>query len=148
MTPLLPFEKNAPGPDKPTGAPDQNCNERSTKAGMPEVDRTCGLPLRAPARRSAPPGTSEVAADMIAAVANHKRRQVFDVIAAAGLQGATDAAVQAATGLRAQSVSPRRDELRALGLIVDSGERRPTPSGRPAAVWKLTQRVRAAGGAA
>ncbi len=148
MTPLLPFEKNAPGPGKPNGALDQNFNQRSTTGAAPEADRAGGLPLKPPACANAPKGTSDVAADMIVAVVGHQCRQVYDVIAAAGLKGATDAEVEAVTGLRAQSVSPRRGELRALGLIVDSGERRPTPSGRPAAVWTLVRYADAGGGAA
>lgn len=93
------------------------------------------LPLTPPARRSAPPGTSEVAADRIAGHAAKQRADVLGVIVRAGAFGATDAEIELVTGLRAQSVSPRRGELRSLGLIVDSGRRRLTPRGRPAAVW-------------
>ena len=93
------------------------------------------LPLTPPARHNAPAGTSGVAADRIAGYAAKQRADVLAVIVKAGAFGATDADIEAATGIRAQSVSPRRGELRALGLVVDSGRRRPTPRGRPAAVW-------------
>lgn len=93
------------------------------------------LPLTPPARHTAPAGTSAVAADRIAGYAAKQRADVLAVIVRAGAFGATDADIEAATGIRAQSVSPRRGELRALGLVVDSGRRRPTPRGRPAAVW-------------
>lgn len=93
------------------------------------------LPLIPPARRNAPPGTSSIAAVRIAGHAAKQRADVLGVIVRAGAFGATDADVELATGIRAQSVSPRRGELRGLGLIVDSGRRRPTPRGRPAAVW-------------
>lgn len=93
------------------------------------------LPLTPPARRNAPAGTSRVAADRIAGHAAKQRADVLAVIVKAGSFGATDAEIESATGIRAQSVSPRRGELRALGLVADSGRRRPTPRGRPAAVW-------------
>ena len=93
------------------------------------------LPLTPPARSNAPPGTSEVAADRIAGYARKQRADVLGVIVRAGAFGATDAEIELATGIRAQSVSPRRGELRTLGLVVDSGRRRPTPRGCPAAVW-------------
>lgn len=95
--------------------------------------------LAAPARRNAPPGTSEVAAARISGHAAAQRAAVLAVIVRAGAYGATDAEIELVTGLRAQSVSPRRGELRTLGLIVDSGMRRPTPRGRPAAVWIATK---------
>lgn len=37
-----------------------------------------------------------------------------------------------------QSVNPRVNELARLGLIRDTGERRPTRSGKRAAVWEVT----------
>jgi hypothetical protein len=76
-----------------------------------------------------------VAAGRIAGYAAKQRTDVLAVIAKAGAYGATDAEIELVAGIRAQSVSPRRGELRALGLIVDSGRRRLTPRGRPAAVW-------------
>lgn len=93
------------------------------------------LPLTPPARHNAPAGTSGVAARRIAAHAAKQRADVLAVIVRAGAFGATDAEIELVTGIRAQSVSPRRGELRALGLVVDSGRRRPTPRGCPAAVW-------------
>jgi hypothetical protein len=93
------------------------------------------LPLVPPARRNAPPGTSSVAAERIVGHAAKQRAEVFAVILKAGAFGATDAEIELATGIRAQSVSPRRGELGTLGMVIDSGRRRPTPSGRPAAVW-------------
>jgi hypothetical protein len=93
------------------------------------------LPLIPPAAHNAPAGTSGVAADRIAGHAAKQRADVLAVIVKAGTFGATDAEVEIATGIRAQSVSPRRGELVKLRLVVDSGRRRPTPRGRPAAVW-------------
>lgn len=103
--------------------------------GPDDAHKFTRLPLTPPARHNAPAGTSGVAADRIAGYAAKQRADVLAVIVKAGAFGATDADIEAATGIRAQSVSPRRGELRALGLVVDSGRRRPTPRGRPAAVW-------------
>ena len=54
---------------------------------------------------------------------------------------------EAATRLKRYflSVRPRFSELRALGLIEPSGERRGTASGCPAAVWRLTGGPRPSG---
>jgi len=88
-----------------------------------------------PVRKNAPPGTSDVAAQRIARHSAVQRAKVYAVFVRAGVDGATDAEVEAATGIRAQSESSCRGELRVLALVVDSGRRRPTPRGRPAAVW-------------
>lgn len=40
------------------------------------------------------------------------------------------------TGLRGDTVRPRLCRLRAMGMVVDSGERRRTRSGRMAVVWR------------
>ncbi|MDX2147333.1 MAG: hypothetical protein SFZ23_07400 [Planctomycetota bacterium] len=93
------------------------------------------LPLPPPAHHNAPAGTSGVAAVRIAGHAAKQRADVLAVVVKAGAFGASDAEIESATGIRAQSVSPRRGALVALGLAVDSGRRRPTPRGRPAAVW-------------
>ena len=118
-------------------------NDAAPLAGGASANRTSDapkstpveLPLRPPAPRNAPPGTSSVAAARIAGHARKQRAEVLAVIVRAGAEGATDAEIEFATGLRAQSVSPRRGELRTLGMVVDSGRRRLTPRGRPAAVW-------------
>lgn len=96
------------------------------------------LPLTPPVRRDAPE-TSHIAAKRIARHAAKQRTEVLSVIVKAGAFGATDAEIEHATGIRAQSVSPRRGELRTLGFIVDSGKRRLTRSGRPAMVWVLSE---------
>ncbi len=63
------------------------------------------------------------------------RADVLAVIVKAGAFGASDAEIEAVTGMRAQSVSPRRGELHVMGFIRDSGRRRRTPRGRLAVVW-------------
>ncbi|MBX3405061.1 MAG: hypothetical protein KF699_16745 [Phycisphaeraceae bacterium] len=125
MDDLLPY------PDEGAAAPGSNGR---TEDDSPN-DRLARITLGPLAHHNAPMGTSEVAARRIAPHAAQQRADVLAVIVRAGAFGATDAEIEAATGIRAQSVSPRRGELRTLGLIVDSGRRRDTPRGRPAAVW-------------
>lgn len=103
-------------------------------------------PLSPPAHRNAPPGTSAVAAQRIAGHAGTQRGRILDLIAAQGPHGLTDDEGEAALGIRPQSYTPRRGELVALGLVVDSGVRRSTESGRPAAVWVAAEHGRPARG--
>lgn len=97
------------------------------------------LPLTPPARHNAPAGTSDVAADRIAGHAKDLRARVLAFIVEQGPHGATDDEGEAALGIKPQTYTPRRGELVALRLVVDSGRRRPTASGRPAAVWVLSE---------
>jgi hypothetical protein len=91
--------------------------------------------LNPPARRNAPQGTSDTAARCISACAGTLRSKVLGWIISRGEHGGTDDEGEAALGIRCQTWTPRRRELVQLGLVVDSGRRRPTASGRPAAVW-------------
>jgi len=81
--------------------------------------------------------TSRMALESIEPLAGTMRRQVLDAIAAAGDAGLTDDEGEQVTGLRHQTYSARRRELSACTppLIVKSGERRPTRSGRKADAW-------------
>lgn len=132
--PLFPDEGAAPlGSNGRTK--DIRRDDTGSQPKREEPQRGTSLRLTPPAHHNAPPGTSNAAARQIAGHSAQQRAEVLAVIVRAGAFGATDAEVEQATGIRAQSVSPRRGELRKLGLIVDSGQRRPTPRGRPAAVW-------------
>jgi hypothetical protein len=93
------------------------------------------LTLTPPARNNAPPGTSGVAAGRIVGHATTQRVRVLAFIAGQGPHGATDDEAESALGIKPQTYTPRRGELVALGLVVDSRRRRNTASGRPAAVW-------------
>lgn len=53
----------------------------------------------------------------------------------------TDEEICRVTGLRGSSVRPRRLELVHEGAVEDSGTVRATECGRPAIVWRLTQRM-------
>ncbi len=103
--------------------------------GLQEITR---LPLTPPARHNAPAGTSGVAADRIARHARDLRSSVLAFIVEQGPHGATDDEGEAALGVKPQTYTPRRGELVALRQVVDSGRRRNTASGRPAAVWVAT----------
>jgi len=53
--------------------------------------------------------------------------------------GLTDFELADETGWQQTSIGKRRGELRDVGLVIDSGYRKPAPSGRMAIVWCLTQ---------
>jgi len=93
------------------------------------------LPLIAPARHNAPAGTSDRAAGRIASHAKDLRARVLAYIVGQGPHGSTDDEGEAVLGIKPQTYTPRRGELVKLGLVVDSGRRRNTAGGRPAAVW-------------
>ena len=115
---------------------------REGGAGVSQTDTThefIQLPLFPPSRRNAPRGTSHVAARRIAGHAATLRERIFAFIAERGVAGATDDEGEAALSIKCQTYTPRRGELVALGLLVDSGKRRNTTSGRPAAVWTLPE---------
>lgn len=52
-----------------------------------------------------------------------------------GIGGLTDEEIQMALEMNPSTERPRRIELQSAGLVVDSGIRRPTRSGRLAVVW-------------
>lgn len=82
--------------------------------------------------------TSKAAAEQIRSDAPRLRRLVFEYIRSCGRDGATDQECQEALGLASNSQGPRRIELTNSGHVRDSGERRPTRSGRGAIVWIAT----------
>lgn len=88
-----------------------------------------------PAHHNAPKGTSDEAARRIAPVAPNQRGRVLAAITEAGTHGLTDDEGERITKMLPQSYTPRRGELVRLGLVVNSGRKRPTASGCPAAVW-------------
>jgi hypothetical protein len=70
----------------------------------------------------------------IVATKENLRRRVIAYVAGRGPDGATSDEVEAALGLPHQTVSARITEAKAGGELVKSGDRRPTRSGRNAAV--------------
>jgi len=88
---------------------------------------------RLPAQASSP--TSQAAAAAAAATAPGKRGDVFRFVIQRGQQGATDEEIQNGLMMRDNTQRPRRVELVAAGLVVDSGRTRPTRQNREAVVW-------------
>jgi hypothetical protein len=83
--------------------------------------------------------TSHEAAESIKPHVRDLRRRVCEFIAQQGASGATDEECQIGLGMIGSTQRPRRGEIWAYGLITDqSGERRPTTSGRAATVWHVT----------
>lgn len=93
----------------------------------------------APYRKNSPPGTSDRAAEMIEQHAPTLRERILATIRERGPIGLTDDEGETILGIIAQTYTPRRGELVRAGKVRDSGERRPTSSGRPAAVWVVTE---------
>jgi hypothetical protein len=79
--------------------------------------------------------TSEAAALSMVDAASTLRERVFDLIASRGKGGTTDDEVEVALAMRHQTASARRRELELLGRVIKTGDRRPTRSGRTAAVY-------------
>jgi DNA-binding transcriptional ArsR family regulator len=88
-----------------------------------------------------PDGTSQSAANNLALQVNGMRRKVLEALRDQGC--ATVLELVERTGMERYSVQPRVSELRAMGLVESSGERRKNPSGQGAAVQRLTDKGRA-----
>lgn len=89
-----------------------------------------------------PDGTSQDAADAIAPCVSYLRR-----IAMCSLDRLGEATVLEAVAVAEvtrESLQPRFSELRAMGLVEPTGARRRNPSGKGAAVLRLTDKGRAA----
>ena len=87
-------------------------------------------------------GTSQDAAETIKPNVSRLRRMTLDGLGRLG--EATPLEAIAAIGLPRESLQPRFSELRAMGLVEPTGARRPNPSGKNAAVLRLTDKGRAA----
>jgi hypothetical protein len=119
----------------PDPAPRNDAAPAATGAGVktessPDILRR----IAPPCRRNAPQ-TSREAARRIAGHAHTLREQVFTFVESCGAHGATDQEIQTALELPSNTGNPRRCELRDMGRIVDSGQKRPTRSGCRAIVW-------------
>jgi hypothetical protein len=83
--------------------------------------------------RRTDPDTSQEAANKV-----RSRKVYADVLRVLRDFGpATDFEIAARLGGQQTSIGKRRGELRDAGLVADSGERRPSPSGSNAIVWKI-----------
>lgn len=82
--------------------------------------------------RATDPETSQIAA---APNRSRDRDLVYAALRIAADRGLTDFELGACIGRQQTSAGKRRGELRDAGLVRDSGQRRPAPSGSPAIVW-------------
>lgn len=89
-----------------------------------------------------PDGTSQDAAEAIAPTVKLLRRTALDTLARLG--EATPLECCAAAHLPRETLQPRYSELRAMALVEATGDRRRNPSGKGAAVLRLTPRGREA----
>lgn len=96
------------------------------------ASKKAGAPLDPP--YVAESETSAEAAASVAPVTGDLRNMVLNHIRRSG--GATCDECEVALELAHQTCSARVTELRKLGLIVDSGQKRKTRSNRNAAVWE------------
>ena len=79
--------------------------------------------------------TSEAAAEAMKPTAARLRTRVYERLVLAGWDGMTDEELQVALRMVDNTERPRRRELVERDLVVDSGRKRPTISGRRAIVW-------------
>jgi hypothetical protein len=90
-------------------------------------------------------GTRRQAAEKIKPHVSRMHQDLLNLLRGRGDRGATDEEIREALGLRADTARARRCELRDAGRLRDSGQRRPTSSGRLAAVWILDRATEAGG---
>lgn len=104
----------------------------------------------APARYPEAPGfkgsaeTGREAAEAITPKCGPLQRLSLAEIRSAGLYGRTADETAEALGMDRWSIQPRLSELRAKGLIADSGLRRTNATGRRAVVWVTPEHKRSA----
>ncbi len=82
-----------------------------------------------------PLDTRAASARRIAPLVGDMLHQVRRFVDGRGVYGATDEEIRLGLDMRADTARARRCELRDGRLVHDSGRRRPTASGRLAAVW-------------
>ena len=87
-------------------------------------------------------GTSQAAAAAMAPTVNSLRLIALRTVNRLG--EATPLEAVAVAGLTRESLQPRFSELRAMGLVEPTGAHRANPSGKRAAVLRLTDKGRAA----
>lgn len=94
-------------------------------------------PARAPtvATPATRPETSRAARDVAVASSRNRKSQILAFIVGRGWFGATIDEISEALDILTATVCPLRLDLEREGKIVDSGRRRDTRHGRPAAVW-------------
>lgn len=92
----------------------------------------------APVARNTDPQTAHQAAEHAAMRAGTMRALALRELAAAGDRGLTDFELAHRTRSQQTSIGKRRGELVRMGLVESAGSTRPSPSGSPAMVWRVT----------
>jgi len=121
-----------PGPSPGRLIPSANAQQGASLLGL--LDAT-------PVARITDPATSHQAAGFQAGRLRESHRLVLSTLSLAPL---TDFELGARTGKAQTSIGCRRGELTRAGMVADSGDTRPAPSGAPAAVWAITDHGRQA----
>jgi hypothetical protein len=88
-------------------------------------------------------GTSHAAGRAIRGRSATLRARVFGFILDKREFGATLEEIELGLAMSGNTVRPRRVELEDRKLVEDSGNRRPTRSGKPAIVWRIPELVAA-----
>lgn len=83
--------------------------------------------------------TSVAAARSIASATGRMQRMVWLALCEIGKRGATAEELARRLNMTRYAVQPRTTELKLLGLIRDSGARRPNASGKSAIVWEAVR---------
>lgn len=109
-----------------------------------QLDRFSGLPRPAPAPKAARKASSPAETRRAAGAAlwprlNQLQEVVLGFIKARGAEGATDEEIHRLLVMRPDTARARRCELRDRGLIVASGETRPSSTGRDMTVWTVPE---------
>lgn len=112
---------------------------RFRKVKVREHERTVRMPpVDAPQTVAGKAETSKQAAKRALPRSGTDRRAVFEYVVRCGGVGATDDEIERTLGMSHQSASARRNSLAADGWLVNSGRKRNTRTGSPAAVWVLS----------
>ena len=101
---------------------------------MPDLFEFFGL---SPGARTTDPETSHLAADAHPGIRAKDRKMVLQAMAA-NPEGLTDYELADIVGRQQNRAGKRRGELRDAGLVEETLERRPAPSGASAIVWRIT----------
>ena len=84
--------------------------------------------------------TSKAAARSIAPRMNPMRVSILAALIRADPQGLTADEIERCTGMTGNSIRPRLVEMETLTWVVRDGDTRETRSGRPASVWRVTEK--------
>lgn len=88
--------------------------------------------------RTSDPRTSHEAAERVEEFAGRQQRVILHVLKRLPNGATSDELAAGSLGLTKVQIARRMGELRARGLVEETGKTRPTPSGRQAIVWRAT----------